>query len=243
MTSESDMLLAIEQLSTDEVDKVTDFTVKNYVKIWFTSLRDKKEFIPGNYLRFLELADPSAHYREKTAGIFFNELLKAEPTHYHRKEFLNLFSPFYTKINPTEKIQFETWLMQTFAGEFNVWDTENMLTEIVSRIWAELASKTRAGLAGYYLQFFLSESRQVKFAQKRFAIELLDKGKISSSEIERWLRQKLTEVKMNYNGTMPEEAITRVAVTYHPLKAYMDIPLDQWKGYIKKELDDISESQ
>ncbi len=115
----------------------------------------------------------------------------------------------------------EKHILKAFNDNFDDWDFENKLTEIIENIWPHLSEATQKTLKQWYLILFINNSRLDRFPQKRFAKYLIEQKITSAAEIEEWIRNQIEVAKKNYLGSINKDTISWLTSAYFSLSPYI----------------------
>jgi hypothetical protein len=226
----------------EEKDLTFNYVIKNYSTVFYNSLlnrSDTKLFAISNFNSFIDLYEFEDDKNIiKNAEQYYSKLVETSLEIYSRELFIKLFSKYYAKINQTAKDKFEAFILLKWSKFYDVYDTENQLTDIVKPIWGQLKDDTVKTLSEYYLNIFIRDTKD-KFSQKAFANHLLNNKIIPKNSIEDWLNKRVKESIASYK-TLSEDSISFIAYTYLPIARHLEIENEKWVEHINQIIKNIS---
>lgn len=102
---------------------------------------------------------------------------------------IDLIEPFYESLMTEFKVDFENELVKTIDDNTDYY-FENSITNINEKLWDKFSSNTLGKIKLFYLDILFS-SRDEKFKQKKFSIDLVKTQKLSLEDIYSYINDEL----------------------------------------------------
>jgi len=160
-----------------------------------------------------------------------------ENTSVYLFQFLEDFLEEFTNVEPESKKVF----FDRIAELYNAvdWEGENYLTVILEKYESEFPEETLNKIHKKYISYYYSLSREDRFKQKQYAIELFATDKISENTIYEWIKEKMQNDIRLYSD-FQDFNLNYFASTYRELGKILGLDLDEWilkVQSIKEELE------
>lgn len=228
-TSPSAMQMAYGLLDEGEQGYVLEYALKQWEKIYanWMLMPFGKDQTYNNLSTFFRSLDSKAYAVQSLTSVFFLKYFKDNFGAYGASPTLDPFVQHFGNL-PKEKIdEIGNALVEELRRVEGNWDAENQITDFVSFNWNMFSEEVRKSFKQLYLDIFVSSSRQDRFAQKSFAIKLMQERQTTKAEIEIWLQSKLAKMKTDYHGEDTEGLIRWAVNAYYPIMPYLDLDSKQ----------------
>ncbi len=235
-----DLSAELEFADRETLDKVFSFAVQKYGTAYADAVKTFDFVRVRNFETFIKSYTPNQGILLTEAAYYYGKLLPGNINLYGRSVFLDIFSSCYKDIDIRTREKFETFIADKFSKILGDYDMENILTKIVKPIWWDLDHDTKYKLAACYLDIYVDATRQPKFDQKKFALDLVDKNQISEQIIHAWLADKLRNAISSYDNVSVEDEVF-IAKTYLPAAKLLHIGSGDWVSYIHGQIEGLKD--
>jgi len=183
-----DLEIELDKLSSDEKAKTYLILFKHSKKILNISFPLSDSYI--NAKRFFSFYEPD----------FNNDVLKDLPNEYYSKyifddtniyllNFIDNFIDEFPNISQDSKNVFEKNIIDLYKR--SDWEGENALTYILEKHEKLFSKDILKEMHKLYINFYYSSSREDRFPQKTYAIQLVKDNKLNKETVFEWVEEKL----------------------------------------------------
>lgn len=232
--SENDLLILIESNTQKDNNDIFKLIIEKYYKFFEVARNNFDYAIIQNFDNFLKIASIDEKTIENVCVKYYNELIFKNFSIYSQEIFINLFSKYYNKLSKDQKQNFENALLKEFKEAINLsnWNKENQITDIIRPIWMNFLSKDE--FKQEYLSIYLRDTLD-KFSQKQFANYLVNNNQIGNEFAEKWLIDRISEIKKEHKSDLQERDKRFVALSYVGLNQILK--KENWIDYITELFD------
>ncbi|MCM4167395.1 hypothetical protein KCTC52924_01113 [Arenibacter antarcticus] len=231
----SDIQIELEKLNKAEQAKVFKTLFKVAPKLLKLAWPvPKSYFNTARYFRTYE-PDFSISILKDLPDKYFSQYIFLNPKIYLLK-FLEIFINRFDKIDQSAREIFFNKIVDLYkVVDF---EGENNLTEIFEQFEELYPNEIKNELHKYYIDFYYSSNRDVRFPQKNFAKELFARKKIERKIIIEWITKKIESDLILYESKK-DFNIDYFANTYRDLGKILNLDLSEWTQLLEEILKEI----
>ncbi len=229
---------AYDTLGKQAKEEVFQYAMAYYRIVLAPHYSKRHTFAPHNYQNYFRLLDATDAEIDNTEADYFLDRLPTHVSIYGRPELTRLYLPRYEKLSIADRERFEQVLVKKLAEAYTLNDftAVDTISAIADKLWFQLRNDTIDKLKDQYMHI-ASASFGVERTFNIFADKLLKDGRISSSELEDWLLDRL----FRYSDAFSDKAdlMYQFMLSFSNLHTYMGMDVETFRTYFTDRASDI----
>lgn len=226
--------LAVQNLTSEERAKIYLLLFNNAPKFMRPSIPIKPSF--SNFRTYFSIYKPqfTTKILKELPDDYFANRIFSEPKIY-LLYFLDSFIDVFPTISHEAKTEFNKKICQLYKDVD--YDGENALTKIIKRHERLIIKTTLKEIHKFYISYYYS-SRENRFPQKAYAIELIKGKTIIKEAVFEWVEEQIKQ-DFEFYDDCKEINIEYYAKTYSDLGDAMNFTWNKWLNQLHKIFEKI----